>query len=70
MNPATGKVVTIAQNGNGTGAGGHLDKPSEVCLRNGKIYVSNIDLNLDGNKFDKPYTVSVIEMDCSACGKQ
>ncbi len=64
VDPATGKVTVIAQNGPTDGADGLLDKCSEVCLRDNKIYVSNIDIDeLDGNKFDKPYTISVIELD-------
>lgn len=58
----TGKVTTIARNGNTDGAGGQLDKCSEVCLRGNKVYVSNIDLPLDGNKYDKPHTISVIDL--------
>ena len=59
----TGKVTTLARNDNTDGAGGLLDRPSEVCLRGNKIYVSNIDLPLAGNEYDKPHTISVIEMD-------
>ena len=63
VEPATGKVTVIARNGLTDGAGGLLDKCSEVCLRDNKVYVANIDLDLDGNTFDEPYTVSVIELD-------
>ena len=56
----TGKVATLAQNPNTDGANGLLDKCSEVCIRGDLIYVANIDLNLDGNKFDKPYTITII----------
>ena len=60
----TGKVTTIAQNANNSGGvGGLLDRPSEVCLRDNKIYVSNIDLPGNGNVYDKPHTLSVIELD-------
>ncbi len=63
VDPATGKVTVIAQNGPTDGAGGLLDKCSEVCLRDGKIYVANIDLHeLDDNVYDEPYTVSVIDL--------
>jgi len=62
INPRNGKVWTIAQNGLSDGRDGRLDKCSEVCLRGNRVYVSNIDLNLDGNKFDKPYTISVIDL--------
>jgi sugar lactone lactonase YvrE len=58
----TGKVTTIAKNANNSGGiGGLLDRPSEVCLRDNKIYVSNIDLPGAGNVYDKPHTISVIE---------
>jgi sugar lactone lactonase YvrE len=60
----TGKVTTIAKNANNSGGiGGMLDGPSEVCLRDGRLYVSNIDLPLAGNEFDEPHTISVIELD-------
>ncbi len=58
----SGKVTTIAQNGDTTGAGGLLDRPSEVCLRGDKLYISNIDLPAGGNVYDKPHTISVIEL--------
>jgi len=59
----TGKVTTIAKNANNSGGiGGLLDRPSEVCLRDNKIYVSNIDLPGAGNVYDKPHTISVIEL--------
>jgi len=60
----TGKVTTIAKNKNNcSGVGGNLDRPSEVCLRDNKIYVSNIDLPLGGNEYDDLHTISVIELD-------
>jgi sugar lactone lactonase YvrE len=60
----TGKVTTIAKNANNSGGvGGLLDRPSEVCFRDNKIYVSNIDLPGNGNVYDKPHTLSVIELD-------
>jgi sugar lactone lactonase YvrE len=62
VNLATGKVTTIARNGNTDGADGSLDRPSEPCVRDGKVYVSNIDLPLAGNTYDKPHTVSVIKV--------
>ncbi len=62
VNPKTGAVTTIIQNGNTTGRNGRLDRPSEPCLRGGKLYVSNIDLPLAGNKYDKPHTITVIEL--------
>lgn len=60
----TGKVTTIAKNANNSGGvGGLLDKPSEVCLRGNRLYVSNIDLPFGGNDYDEPHTISVIELD-------
>jgi len=58
----TGKVTTLAANGNTTGAGGELDTPSEVCLRGRRLYVSNIDLPFRDNQYDAPHTISVIEL--------
>jgi len=59
-----GNVTTIAKNVNNSGGvDGLLDRPSEVCLRGKKVYVSNIDLPVDGNKYDKPHTISVIKLD-------
>ena len=63
VNCDTGKVTTIAKNvDNSGGVGGKLDKPSEVCLRDNKIYVANIDLPLDTNKYDAPHTISLIDL--------
>jgi len=58
----TGKVTTLARNAMCRGENGELVNPSEVCLRDGKVYVSNINLNLNGNKHDKPYTVVVFDL--------
>jgi len=58
----TGKVTTLAKNGNTTGAGGELDRCSEVCLRGRRLYVANIDLPHADNKYDKPHTISVIQL--------
>lgn len=63
VDPKTGKVTTIAKNGNTDGAGGALDRPSEPCVRGRKLYVANIDLPLAGNRYDKPHTISVIILD-------
>jgi len=60
--PKTGTVTTVAKNGNTKGKDGLLDKPSEPCVRGNKLYVSNIDLPLAGNKYDEPHTISVIEL--------
>ena len=62
--PETGKVTTIAKNANNSGGiGGLLDRPSEVCIRGNRLYISNIDLTGDGNVYDEPHTISVIELD-------
>ncbi len=63
VDPATGKVATIAKNKNSTGEKGLLDKPSEPCYRDGVIYASNIDLPLDENVTDRPHTLSIIQVD-------
>lgn len=61
--PITGKVTTVWQNkDNSGGIAGLLDRPSEVCLRGNRIYVSNIDLALTGNQYDEPHTISVIKL--------
>ncbi len=61
--PKTGEVTTLWRNhDNSGGIGGLLDRPSEVCIRGNKIYVSNIDLALTGNKYDQPHTISVIKL--------
>ncbi len=62
VNLKTGKVTTIAKNANTDGADGSLDRPSEPCVRGNKVYVSNIDLPLAGNIYDKPHTLSVVEV--------
>jgi len=58
----TGKVTTLAKNGNTTGAGGELDRCSEVCLRGRRLYVANIDLPHADNAYDSPHTISVIQL--------
>ncbi|MGL6193985.1 MAG: hypothetical protein ACRC2T_04095, partial [Thermoguttaceae bacterium] len=61
-NPANGKIVKLAQDPvGGTGAGGELDRCSEVCLRDGKVYAANIDLPY-GNKNDEPSTITVFSI--------
>jgi sugar lactone lactonase YvrE len=62
VDPKTGKVTTIARNGNTDGSGGALDRPSEPCVRGNKVYVANIDLPLAGNATDKPHTISVVTL--------
>ncbi len=61
-NPDNGKVVVLAKDEiGGTGENGELDRCSEVCLRDGKVYVSNIDLPFD-NENDKPHSVTIIDL--------
>jgi sugar lactone lactonase YvrE len=58
-----GKVTTIWKNANDSdGIGGLLDRPSEVCLRGNKLYISNIDLPVKGNRYDQLHTISVIDV--------
>jgi len=61
VSPQSGRVFKILQNEVGTGANGELDRCSEVCLRDGKIYVSNIDLPFD-NENDAPHSITVIDI--------
>ena len=58
----TGKVTTLAKNGDTDGSGGLLDRPSEPCVRGNRVYVANIDLPLAGNTYDRPHTISVVEI--------
>ena len=63
IDPKTGKVRLVrADPENNDGSGNKLDKPSECHRRGDKIYVSNIDLPFAGNKYDKPHTISVIDV--------
>lgn len=62
VDPATGKVTTIASNENTDGAGGALDRPSEPCVRGNRLYVSNIDLPLAGNQYDAPHTITILRL--------
>ena len=58
----TGKVTTLAKNGNTDGADGALDRPSEPCIRGGKCYVANIDLPLAENSYDEPHSISIVPL--------
>ena len=42
------------------GENGLLDRPSEVCRRGNRLYISNIDLPGGDNAFDAPHNISVI----------
>ncbi len=64
VDPKTGTVTTIWRNENNSGGvGGLLDRPSEVCIRDDKLYVANIDLPMAGNEFDAPHTISVLQIE-------
>jgi len=62
IDPRTGKVTTIAKNGNTDGRNGELDRPSEPQLRGNRLYVSNIDLPAGDNVYDAPHNISVIDL--------
>ncbi|MHC4843581.1 MAG: NHL repeat-containing protein [Planctomycetota bacterium] len=59
----SGKIRTLVKNDNTDGQGGLLDRPSEVCIRGNKLYISNIDLPAAGNEYDKLHTISIITLD-------
>lgn len=62
VDPKTGAIRCIASTVEpSTGEGGALDKCSEVCLRDGKIYVANIDLPF-GNENDAPSTITILDL--------
>lgn len=63
-----GKVETLHRNGDTDGADGSLDQPCEVLVRGREMIVVNMDMPwesdlLTNKKIDKPYTVSVIDLD-------
>lgn len=57
------QAAPLARNGDTDGAGGALDRPSEVCVRRNRLYISNIDLPYGGNEYDAPRTISVLDLD-------
>ncbi|MHC4265716.1 MAG: NHL repeat-containing protein [Planctomycetota bacterium] len=59
----SGKVRTLVKNDNTDGQGGLLDRPSEVCIRGNKLYISNIDLPAAGNEYDDVHLISIITLD-------
>jgi sugar lactone lactonase YvrE len=59
----SGKVRTLVKNEITDGQGGLLDRPSEVCIRGNKLYISNIDLAAAGNEYDEIHTISIIKLD-------
>ncbi|MCX7044776.1 MAG: hypothetical protein NTX50_04710 [Candidatus Sumerlaeota bacterium] len=58
----TATVTTIVRNKLDGSDHGKLRTPSETCLRDGMLYISNINLNLNGNTHGAPYTVSVVDL--------
>ncbi|MGL4594275.1 MAG: hypothetical protein ACRCUY_06055 [Thermoguttaceae bacterium] len=62
MNPKNGKTIVLAKNdvnpNEEAKKNGALDRCSEVCIRGGKLYVSNIDLD----DCSKPHCISVIDL--------
>ncbi len=61
-----GNIRTLAQNGDTDGADGSIDQVCEVIVRGDELIVVNMDFPFPGltnTKHDKPYTISVIELD-------
>lgn len=60
-----GKVTTLWENADTDGSGGLLDQPCEPALRGDELIVINFDMPFPGLRnttFDKPYTISVINV--------
>jgi sugar lactone lactonase YvrE len=60
-----GKVTTLWENPDTDGSGGLLDQPCEPALRGNDLIVVNFDMPFPGLRntaFDKPYTISVINV--------
>lgn len=58
-------VTTLAQNPDTDGRRGQLDEPAQLLLKDGKLYISNIDLpmkNFVNQRVDGPATLSVIDV--------
>ncbi|MBN2139329.1 MAG: hypothetical protein JW720_16115 [Sedimentisphaerales bacterium] len=61
-----GSVRTVAANGDTDGADGGIDQPCEAILRGNEVIISNMDWPFEGvvnTMWDKPYTLSVVELD-------
>jgi sugar lactone lactonase YvrE len=58
----TGAVAIVAKNGESDGADGSLHSPSECIVRDGKLYISNINLAYGPHQSSKLYTISVIDL--------
>lgn len=60
-----GKLTTLWENDDTDGTNGLLDQPCEPALRGDQLIISNFDYPFPGlknTKFDKPYTMSVIDV--------
>lgn len=60
-----GKLATLWENDDTNGSDGLLDGPCEVSIRGDQLLISNFDMHFPGlknTKFDKPYTMSVIDI--------
>jgi DNA-binding beta-propeller fold protein YncE len=60
-----GTVKTLWMNGDTNGADGGLDQPCESLIRGTELIIVNFDMPFPGLKnsaFDKPYTLSVIQL--------
>lgn len=62
-----GRITVLAQNGDTDGAGGLLDQPGEPLVRGRELIVTDFDMVVGpdkvNTKHDKPYTISVIDLD-------
>ncbi len=63
-----GNVKTLHKNGDTDGSDGLLDEPCEVLLRGNELIIVNMDMPFESKylvntKIDKPYTLSVIQLD-------
>jgi SMP-30/Gluconolactonase/LRE-like region len=66
LDPQSLEFKLLWENGDTDGADGLLDQPCECVVRDGKLIIVNFDWPFPGlknTKFDKPYTLSVIDLD-------
>ncbi len=65
LDPKTNELTILWENDDTDGADGMLDQPAECLVRDGKLIIINFDYPFPGLKntnFDKPYTLSVIDL--------
>jgi hypothetical protein len=58
-------VRTLWENDDTDGSDGLIDQTAECVVRDGKLIIANFDWPFPGlknQKFDKPYTISVIDL--------